>query len=68
MKADDAYKYQALYAALDLLSEVERTALVLYYIEGYKISEIAQITASSESAVKKRLERGREELKNKIRL
>ena len=66
--ADDAYKYQVLYAALNLLSEVERTALVLYYIEGYKINEIAQITASSESAVKKRLERGREELKNKIRL
>lgn len=37
--------------------------LHLYYIEGYKIKEIAEILKLSESAVKMRLKRGRELLK-----
>ena len=36
---------------------------MLYYFEGYSVTEIAQILKISKSAVKKRLQRGREALK-----
>lgn len=44
-----------------------RIALYLYYYEGYNIKEIAKIIRKSESAVKMRLSRGKEELKMKWR-
>lgn len=62
--ADEAFRYQELHSALARLSETIRTAIVLFYIQGYKISEIAEITSSNEVAVKKQLSRGRDELKN----
>lgn len=40
-----------------------KTVLLLHYVEGYQIGEIAQITGLSENAVKKRLQRGRNALK-----
>lgn len=40
-----------------------KTVLILHYFEGYSIAEIAQIMKLSKSAVKKRLQRGREALK-----
>lgn len=40
-----------------------KTILILHYFEGYSVAEIAQITKLSKSAVKKRLQRGREALK-----
>lgn len=40
-----------------------KTVLILYYFEGYSVTEIAQIIKISKSAVKKRLQRGRETLK-----
>ena len=40
-----------------------KSVVILYYIEGYSIKEVAQILGISESAVKKRLERARKELK-----
>lgn len=40
-----------------------KTVLMLHYFEGYSVSEIAQILKISNSAVKKRLQRGREALK-----
>ncbi len=39
-----------------------KEVFLLYYVEGYKIREISEILKVSESAVKKRLERGREKL------
>lgn len=56
----------------DVLKEVMslpakyKTALYLYYIEGYKTGEISGIMQISESAVKKRLQRGREMLKVRL--
>jgi RNA polymerase sigma-70 factor (ECF subfamily) len=50
------------------LPDSERTTLILHYFEGYKVEEIAQITNSTDAAVKKRLQRGREELKRRIKL
>jgi len=55
--------YQALYMALSQLSEKERTAISLFYMEGYSIKEIAEITDSNENAVKQQLSRGRSHLK-----
>lgn len=40
-----------------------KTVLILHYFEGYSVAEIAQIMKLSISAVKKRLQRGREALK-----
>jgi RNA polymerase sigma factor (sigma-70 family) len=61
--ADEAYRYQDLYMSLDRLSEKERSAVLLYYMQGYAVKEIAEITDSSVDAVKKQLSRGREQLK-----
>lgn len=61
--ADDKFKYQALYAALEKLSEKERIAILLFYLEGYSIKEIANITGHSQEAVKQHLSRGRINLK-----
>ncbi len=62
--SDDAFRYEELHSALATLSETIRTSILLYYMQGYQIKEIAEITDSSESAIKKQLSRGREELKN----
>lgn len=40
-----------------------KTVIYLYYIEGYQIKEIASMLHISSGAVKKRLQRGREQLK-----
>lgn len=40
-----------------------KSVLILHYFEGYSVAEIAQIMKLSESAVKKRLQRGRKALK-----
>ena len=61
--ADDSFRYQALYYALARLSDNERTAIVLNYLEGYSTREIAQMTDSSEDNVRQRLSRGRLHLK-----
>lgn len=56
---DDA-QVLALLASLD---EKYRAVIQLYYIEGYKINELAQILGITQSAAKKRLQRGRELLR-----
>ncbi len=40
-----------------------KSVLILHYFEGYSVTETAKILRLSESAVKKRLQRGREALK-----
>ena len=61
---DDAFRYQELHCALTTLSETMRTSILLYYMQGYQIKEIAEITDNSEDAIKKQLSRGREQLKH----
>lgn len=53
-----------LHKALAFLPAEQREALILFEITGFSIKEIAQLQESSESAVKKRLSRGRKALAN----
>ena len=52
-----------LYEALDKLPEKLKGVIILHYLEGYSVDEIARILQLSASAVKMRLKRGREFLK-----
>ena len=66
-RSDASFRYQELYAALDRLSDKERSTILLFYMEGYDIKEIAEITDSTTDAVKQLLKRGREHLKQILR-
>ena len=44
-----------------------KSAVILYYIEGYTVSETAEILKTSPSAIKKRLQRAREKLNVKYK-
>ncbi len=55
--------YSGLYEAILSLSEDYRAAVVMHYIEGYRIREIAEILEIPESTVKTRLGRARQRLK-----
>lgn len=56
--ADAAFRYEALYRAIDQLPERTRAATLLYHIEGYSIKDIATITHSNPVAVRQQLHRG----------
>jgi len=66
--SDASFEHQDLYLALRTLPPKERSAITLYYLNGYSIKEIAAITDTSEDAVKKQLSRGRDQLKEKLKL
>lgn len=51
-----------LYQALSKLPELQREAILLFEISGFSIKEIAALQESSESAIKQRLSRGRQQL------
>ncbi|MCI8835195.1 MAG: sigma-70 family RNA polymerase sigma factor [Ruminococcus sp.] len=55
------------YELLKALDEKYRTVLVLYYAEGFKVREIAQILELEENTVKTRLSRGRKQLAREYR-
>ena len=59
-------RFEDLYYALSTLPPKERSAITLYYLTGYSIKEIAQITDTSEDAVKKQLSRGRDKLRSTL--
>lgn len=50
-----------------LLPEKLKLVLNLFYVEGYHVEEIAKILHISESAVKKRLQRGRLQLRENLK-
>jgi RNA polymerase sigma-70 factor (ECF subfamily) len=66
-EADASFEHQDLYLALRTLPPKERSAITLFYLNGYSIKEIASITDVSQDAVKQQLSRGRDKLKAKIR-
>ena len=57
--SDSRFRYQELYSALGKLPDKERTSVLLFYMEGYQIKEIADIEGTSRDAVKQHLSRGR---------
>ena len=61
---DARFEYQDLYNALSTLPPKERTAILLFYLKGYTVREIADIVHGTEAAVRQQLSRGREHLKN----
>lgn len=65
-QADAQYQYQDLHVALSTLPPKERTAVLLFYLNGYNIKEIADIVNCSADAVKKQLQRGRDLLRTKL--
>jgi len=66
IRGDEGGLHQDLYLALSTLPPKERSAITLFYLTGYNIREIAQITNTSEDAVKKQLSRGRDKLKERM--
>lgn len=62
-RTDSAFDYEGLYRALDLLPPKERTSVLLYYMEGYSIKEVAEIESTGVDAVKQHLSRGRRHLR-----
>ncbi len=48
---------------LSLVEEKYRIVLILYYVEGFKISDIASILELNENTVKSRLKRAREQIR-----
>lgn len=66
--ADRSFEHQSLYLALRTLPPKERSAITLFYLNGYNIKEIGLITDTSEDAVKKQLSRGRDKLKERLEI
>jgi RNA polymerase sigma factor (sigma-70 family) len=60
---DFTYKDFSIFDAVSKLPEKYKAVILLYYVEEYKVDEIAKILNISSSAVKKRLQRAREMLK-----
>lgn len=63
LKADSVFKYENLYQALSQLPLRDRTAITLFYLEGYSTKEISKIIDIKEDAVRQILVRGRRRLK-----
>ena len=61
--AEEQPDYTELYKAVSMLPEDMRVAVVLYYVEGFQVEEIAQIEDITESAVKNRLYKARMKLR-----
>lgn len=61
--SEASFKYQKLYSALNKLPDKEKTSVLLFYMEGYSIKEIAEIEEVSQDAVKQHLSRGRNHLR-----
>lgn len=62
-RADSSFAYQALYEALDKIPPKERTSILLFYMQGYSVKEIAEIQDTTQDAVKQHLSRGRKHLR-----
>ena len=61
--SDSPFVYQDLYEALSIIHSKERTTILLHYMQGYSIKEIAEILGSSQDSVKQYLSRGRKNLR-----
>lgn len=64
--AEEDTDYSDLYQAVNALKESLRLPVVLYYMDGFTIKEVAQILKITEGAVQKRLVRAREKLRRHL--
>lgn len=62
-ESDASFRFQELHQALEQLSTKVRTSILLYYMEGYSVREVAGILDTGEDAVRQHLARGRKHLK-----
>ncbi len=60
---DDSEVLQALFE----LTDRYRIVMILHYLEGYPVKEVAKLCGITQSAVKMRLSRGREQLKERLK-
>ena len=65
-KTEEQKDYSELYEAIYRLPEEMRLSVTLYYLEGYNVREIAAMMETTESAVKNRLARARQRLRNEL--
>lgn len=65
--SDSIFKYQELHMALNRLPVKERIAILLYYMEGYSIKEVAGIVDSTEDSIRQQMSRGRRHLKEYLK-
>lgn len=61
--AQEREDYSDLYEAISRLPQEIRLSVILYYMEGYSIKEVAQLLDTTESAIKNRLMRARKKLR-----
>lgn len=61
--SDGSFRYEELYAALGRIPERERSAILLFYMEGYSVREIAVMVEVSNEVVRQYLSRGRRHLR-----
>ncbi len=59
----ESAEYTDLYLAISKLPRDLRTAIVLYYVEGFSVKEVASIEQTTESAIKNRLMNARSKLR-----
>ena len=58
--------YSELYEAISRLPYEIRLCVILYYLEGYSVKEVAELMEVTESTVKNRLMRARKRLKREL--
>ncbi len=61
-QADARFRYEKLYDALEQIPRQRRTAILLFYMQGYSAAEIAEITDTTPGAARQLLARGRHDL------
>ncbi len=68
MEYDDTADAESreLFTEIAALPPKWRSVLLLHYVEGYSLQEIADILAVSENAVKKRMQRAKAALKKRM--
>lgn len=64
--AAESADYSDLYEAISRLPKDAALAVTLYYIEGYRVKEVAKLMDTTESSIKNRLARARAKLKNEL--
>ncbi len=65
-QAPDPFEQQALRQAMDRMPEHLRVTLMLHYMEGMDVKEIARVLGTTKGAVCSRLKRGRDQLREML--